>query len=221
MQGKNFPLRCVYSERCTYLFLLRVLAAFRAALRSPAFPLVRTAFLAAALRDDAPRRRALPFACRASERCDAAERPSRRSARFTPRERVRDGRRRERDFPRAVSCAAFSRVSAEVDPFLGAGSFTPARRAFDSPIAIACCGDRAPCLPSRTWWISSRTNSPAWVLGDLPSRASSCALSIVSFSGMTTSLLHPSNPLWRSPSSRCCSGTFEFHYAPRTSPAAT
>ena len=34
-------------------------------------------------------------------------------------------------------------------PFFGAGSFTPARRAFDSPIAIACFDDRAPCLPSR------------------------------------------------------------------------
>ena len=34
------------------------------------------------------------------------------------------------------------------EPF-GAASFTPARRAFDSPIAIACCDDRAPCLPSR------------------------------------------------------------------------
>jgi hypothetical protein len=32
----------------------------------------------------------------------------------------------------------------------GVGSFTPARRAFESPIAIACLVDRAPCLPSRT-----------------------------------------------------------------------
>jgi hypothetical protein len=31
------------------------------------------------------------------------------------------------------------------------GSFTPARRAFDRPIAIACSGERAPCFPSRTW----------------------------------------------------------------------
>ena len=29
-------------------------------------------------------------------------------------------------------------------------SFTPARRAFDKPIAIACLAERAPCLPSRT-----------------------------------------------------------------------
>jgi len=31
------------------------------------------------------------------------------------------------------------------------GIFTPARRAFDKPIAIACFVDRAPCFPSRTW----------------------------------------------------------------------
>ena len=38
---------------------------------------------------------------------------------------------------------------------------TPARRAFESPIAMACCLLRTPCFPSSTWRISSRTNSPA------------------------------------------------------------
>ena len=33
----------------------------------------------------------------------------------------------------------------------GDGRSTPALRAFDSPIAIACFVERAPCLPSRTW----------------------------------------------------------------------
>jgi hypothetical protein len=33
----------------------------------------------------------------------------------------------------------------------GDGSSTPARRAFERPIAIACFVERAPCLPSRTW----------------------------------------------------------------------
>ncbi|PYO46704.1 MAG: hypothetical protein DMD72_12050 [Gemmatimonadetes bacterium] len=60
---------------------------------------------------------------------------------------------------------------------------TPARRAFDSPMAIACSVDRAPCFPSRMWCISSRTNSPACVDGDFPSRASSLARSMVSASG--------------------------------------
>ena len=32
----------------------------------------------------------------------------------------------------------------------GEGRSTPALRAFDSPIAIACFADRAPCFPSRT-----------------------------------------------------------------------
>ena len=30
---------------------------------------------------------------------------------------------------------------------------------------MACCGERAPCSPRRILSISSRTNSPAWVLG--------------------------------------------------------
>src|SRR5581483_7603532 len=54
-------------------------------------------------------------------------------------------------------------------------------------MAIACLEERTPCLPSRTCSISSRTNSPACVLGDLPSRASSRARSRVFFSGMETS----------------------------------
>ena len=47
------------------------------------------------------------------------------------------------------------------DPFSGGGKSTPARRAFERPMAIACLAERAPCLPSRTCSISSRTNSPA------------------------------------------------------------
>ena len=50
-------------------------------------------------------------------------------------------------------------------PRAGGRNRTPARRAFESPIAIACLVDRAPCLPWRMWCISSRTNSPAWVEG--------------------------------------------------------
>src|SRR5207244_3445354 len=86
--------------------------------------------------------------------------------------------------PRATSRTVRSRVSADVRPGLGGGSFTPARRALDSPMAIACFVERAPCLPSRTCSISSRTNSPAWVLGAFPSFLSSSARSRVSFSGI-------------------------------------
>ena len=59
-----------------------------------------------------------------------------------------------------------------------------ARRAFESPIAIACLVERAPCLPSRMCSISSRTNSPACVVGALPSRRSCSARSTVAFSGI-------------------------------------
>ena len=76
-------------------------------------------------------------------------------------------------------------VRADALPLPGACNFTPARRALERPIAMACLVDAAPCLPSRTWCISSRTNSPACVLGDFPSRASSRARSSVSFSGIS------------------------------------
>jgi len=88
-------------------------------------------------------------------------------------------------FPFRRSRRACSFVSSE-EPSHG-GNSTPARRAFASPIAIACFVERAPCLPSRICSISSFTNSPAWVLGALPSRLSFRALSSVSFSGITTS----------------------------------
>lgn len=83
---------------------------------------------------------------------------------------------------------ALRRVWAEAFPFIGAWSFTPARRAFESPMAIACFVDRAPCFPSRMWCISSRTNSPACVDGDFPSRLSFFALSMVAFSGIVSLL---------------------------------
>jgi hypothetical protein len=61
---------------------------------------------------------------------------------------------------------------------------TPARRALESPIAIACLVDLAPCFPLRMCSISSCTNSPAWVDGDLPCAASLRALLIVPRSGI-------------------------------------
>src|SRR5262245_51965498 len=51
-------------------------------------------------------------------------------------------------------------------------------------MAMACFAERAPCLPSRTWWISSRTNSPACVLGERPCRRAFRARSMVAFSGI-------------------------------------
>jgi hypothetical protein len=113
--------------------------------------------------------------------CDAAALGSRFNAFIVAADRFADG---ALFLPAlAVSCSAFRRVAADA-PFFGGGRSTPARRAFDSPIAMACFDERAPCFPSRMWSISSRTNSPAGVEGDFPSRWSSFARSKVLFSGI-------------------------------------
>jgi hypothetical protein len=95
-----------------------------------------------------PRRFAAAFAWRESAVFDAAARPSRLSAEDVAFERVRDTACFA-DLAFAESFAAFRRVSALL-PLPGAFNATPARRAFDRPIAIACFAERAPCLPSRT-----------------------------------------------------------------------
>jgi len=77
---------------------------------------------------------------------EAAERPSRFSARFTPRERRVDGRRWLRDRRLADAALRFVLALALAGGF---PSFTPARRALDRPIAMACFVERAPCFPSR------------------------------------------------------------------------
>jgi hypothetical protein len=106
---------------------------------------VCAAFLAAALRDRADRRRAAERAWRASAACDATECFSRFSARLTARDRRGDGFVCLR--PARAADAALRFVDA-FEPAGGRPSLTPARRAFDRPIAIACFVDRAPCLPS-------------------------------------------------------------------------
>jgi hypothetical protein len=164
----------------------RVRAPFRAALFRRSLPFVRDACRAERLRATAPRRRALVRACEAKAPGDADLVLSLFRAWVTARDRFRDGARPPRR-PRWRSFSACFRVSVEALPFFGGGSFIPARRALERPMAIACLADLAPCFPSRTWSISSRTNSPAWVDGALPSRASSRARSSVSFSGMLSS----------------------------------
>src|SRR5258708_39742428 len=59
-----------------------------------------------------------------------------------------------------------------------------ARRVLLKPMAMACWGDFAPCLFSRTCSISSWTNSPAAVDADFPSRRSSFAASTVDLFGI-------------------------------------
>src|SRR5687768_11289229 len=105
------------------------------------------------------------------------------------RERLADGLRfAGAPCPRAKARSALLRVRSLTSPFLGGGKSTPARRACERPMAMACLVERAPCLPFRMSWITSRTNSPACVLGALPSRLSWRALSIVFLSGMAAPL---------------------------------
>ena len=120
---------------------------------------VRAAFFAAAERDRAERCLATRFACLDNALLDADRRLSRLSARCVARERFREGflRRPARLFVRSRFAWRFVRCL----PRFGGGNFTPARRALERPIAIACSGERAPCSPSRMCSISSRTNSPA------------------------------------------------------------
>jgi hypothetical protein len=109
--------------------------------------LVLAARRAAALRLAAERFRAAVFACRDSAVRDAARRPSRCNARRVARARRGDVRVRLRP---ALLAAAALRFVVVLALRGGAASFTPARRAFERPMAIACFVERAPCLPSRT-----------------------------------------------------------------------
>ena len=107
---------------------------------------VRAAFCAARLRAAAGRRRAAAVACRESAFVDTVFFGSRSSFRRIARDRRADGLRWLAPARLAEAALRFV-VSFALDG--GGGSLTPARRAFDNPIAIACLADRAPCLPSR------------------------------------------------------------------------
>jgi hypothetical protein len=111
---------------------------------------VRAAFCAESRLFRGPRRRALSRACRESASCDAAALPSRFNALKVANDRF-----------------GFGSPLDAGGAFLpgGVGNFTPARLALDSPMAMACFAERAPCSPRRTCSISSRTYSPACVDG--------------------------------------------------------
>jgi hypothetical protein len=112
-------------------------------------PFVRTAFIAALRKEEGPRLLAAPFVCRESADFEALDLLSLFKAFSVARERLGDTFRLP-ERPLARSRSACFRTRFVERPALGAPSFTPARRAFDKPIAIACCGDLAPCFPSRT-----------------------------------------------------------------------
>jgi hypothetical protein len=174
----------------------RVRAAFLAAALRREGPFVLTAFFADCERADGDRRDAADFPCCESDRRETADCPSRFNAPRVACERRADGRLALVRRPRALSLRALRRVLSDVVSGRGGRNGTPARRALDSPMAMACFGDRAPCLPSRTCSISSRTYSPACVDGAFPSALSRWARCRVLFSGMAVSLS------WRPPSGR-------------------
>jgi len=128
----------IYAAR---LSRARVLAAFFAAWLSPLLPFVLTAFMAARWREAAPRVLADLRAWRERLCLDAAECPSLFKTPEIARERVLDARFVLLCFPLRRSRFAFLRTCDEALPFLGACSFTPALRAFESPMAIACLVD--------------------------------------------------------------------------------
>src|SRR5262249_48386335 len=106
------------------------------------------------------RRRAALRVWRARAEREAELPGSRFNALVVARDRVREvWRPGGRAF--AKSRRAWLRTLADVRPRLWGARFSPARPAFERAIAMACCGELAPCLPSRMWCISSRMNSPA------------------------------------------------------------
>lgn len=78
----------------------------------------------------------------------------RETVRWLSRLRARNDARALRGDGRLCRFAAelADRALRLVDAFalFGTGRCTPARRALDKPMAIACFVERAPCLPSRT-----------------------------------------------------------------------
>jgi len=79
--------------------------------------------------------------------CDAARCPFRFNARRVARDRRADGRLEA--FAAALLADRALRFVVAFAPAGGAPSLTPALRAFESPIAIACFVELAPCFPSR------------------------------------------------------------------------
>jgi len=126
-----------------------VRAAFCPARRNPSFPFVCTAFIAALRSDERPRLLAAPRVCRESADFETLDLLALFKAFSVARERLGEtAGLPERPFARSRSACFRTRFVAR--PALGGPNLTPARRAFDNPIAIACCGDLAPCFPSRT-----------------------------------------------------------------------
>ena len=121
-------------------------------------------FFAALRATDRPfewrRQAAAACACLASAFREAAEWPS-RSARASWRVIASATPACLPSWPASYARSAFSRVSSEVVPAFGGGRSTPARRAFDSPIAIACLSNaRRACPRARARFPRARIRRP-------------------------------------------------------------
>jgi hypothetical protein len=123
------------------------------------FPALRVcaAFLAEADLSAAERFWEAVRACRDKALGEAASPLSRWSAFNVACDRLAEGFFSESAFSK--SRCAFFRVASEVLPGFGGANCTPARRAFESPMAMACFVERAPCFPARISLISSRPSS--------------------------------------------------------------
>jgi hypothetical protein len=165
------------------LIIVKILRALLRTFRIYFPPLrVRAAFFADADLSAAERLRAAVRVCRDNASGEAAAALSRWRAFNVACDRLAEGFFPESAFSR--SRCALRRVASEVLPSFGGANFTPARRALERPMAMACFVERAPCSPARISSISSRTNSPAWVEADFPSRLSRRARSMICFFGM-------------------------------------
>jgi len=149
-QPENDSVQMSRGSRAVYPRRRRVAAARLAACDLRRGPLVAAACTAARERSPALRRWAAPEACRDSDAREAALVPSFCRARSVARLRRGEGARGlRRPWPVWYASSADRRVLAWVRPGAGGFSGTPARRALDSPMAIACLVERAPCLPCR------------------------------------------------------------------------
>ena len=182
-KGKTSPGPCVDSHGRNKMASRRT-TPDRAGARPYPPARVRAAFFAEADRSAAVRRRATERPCRERDCLDAVSELSLFKALMVARSLFEDGSGSSPFCARAYSRFACCRAFSGTAPFSGGGNLTPARRALERPIAMACLAERAPCLPSRICSISSRTNSPACVEGAFPSRSALRARSRVLCSGI-------------------------------------
>jgi hypothetical protein len=135
---RNFSKNYRFRDRAAFF------APFEDAVERLARPLVRAAFFAAAEREAGERFSAAARACSDNAWRDTDPRLSRLSAFTVARERLVEVSFGSSLCPLRYARSALRRVFSDVFPLAGGLRSTPARRALDNPIAIACFAERAP-----------------------------------------------------------------------------